>query len=116
MDSGKRRAQGSVKSDRCPTCKRRKTRSHEANARYWLLLHVIADKLKPQGNAYSADTWHEYMKSRFLGCEEFALPNGKTLQIPRSSAALDVGEFNDYMTAVEAWADEHDVYLDEVPA
>lgn len=105
-----------MKSDRCPTCRRRMTRSHPANARYWLLLHRIAEKLKPQGKDYSPETWHHYFKSKLLGCDEFTMPNGTTLVIPKSSANLDVAEFNEFMTAVEAWAAEHDVYLDEMPA
>ena len=103
------------KVERCPTCHRRKTRSTEANRRYWLLLHVIAEKLKPQGAEYSPKVWHEYLKSRFLGTEEFKLPNGKTLNIPLSTADLETSEFNDYMTQVEAWAAQHDVWLDDVP-
>lgn len=105
-----------MKIDRCPVCKRRKTRSTDANRRYWMLLHVIADKLRPEGQTYSADTWHEYMKQRFLGCEEVKLPNRKTLQLPRSSADLDVPAFADFMTQVEAWAAEHDVYLEDLAA
>jgi hypothetical protein len=101
------------RSDRCPTCHRRHTRTNDANRRYWLLLHAIADKVRPGGNAYSADTWHTYCKSRWLGCDDVALPNGKTLTIPRSTAALDVAEFGDYMDAVEAWAHERDVWLED---
>lgn len=101
---------------RCPTCHRRHTRSTPQNARLWLLYHAIAEKLKPKGVAYSADVWHEYCKSKFLGCEEFKLPNGKALQIPHSTADLDVAEFADYMTAVEAWAGERDVWLADGPS
>ena len=100
--------------DRCPTCKRKKTRSHQANARYWLLLHLIAERLKPQGHVYSADTWHCYMKQRYLGCVDTAMPNGKTQSIPRTTTELDTSEFADYMCKVEVWAGEHDVYLDEM--
>lgn len=103
-------------SDRCPTCKRKRTRSHVANARYWLLLHRMAEQLKPQGHIYSAESWHLWCKSRFLGCDDTVLPNGKTIVIPRSTAALDTAEFSDYMTQVEVWAGERDVYLDEIPA
>ena len=102
-----------MKTDRCPTCKRRMKRSHPQNARLWLLYHTIAEKIAPRGQAYSADQWHEFFKSRFLGCREVALPDGKTLQIPHSSAALDVAEFTDFMTQVEAWASERDVYLED---
>jgi hypothetical protein len=92
------------------------TRSTEANRRYWLLLHAIADKLRPNGQEFNADTWHTWAKSKFLGCEEFRLPNGKTLLIPNSTTGLDVAEFGDYMTQLEAWAHEHDVWLEDVAA
>lgn len=89
------------------------TRSTEANRRYWSLLHALADKLKPQGVAYSAETWHLYCKSRFLGADDVRLPNGKTMTIPKSSADLDVSEFSDYMTQVEAWANERGCFLED---
>ncbi len=91
-------------------------RSNEANRRYWLLLHLIADKLKPKGREFSADTWHTYAKQRFLGCDEVELPNGKMAQIPRSSADLDTQEFNEYMAAVEQFAQEHEIYMDDLAA
>lgn len=99
--------------DRCPACGQRKRRSNEANARYWVLLHVIAEKLTPENVRYSADVWHCYFKSRFLGCIDITLPNGKTLPQPNSTASLDVAAFADYMTKVEAWAHEHDCWLED---
>lgn len=96
---------------RCPTCKRPHKRSTQANAFYWALLHEIAEKVRPGGNAYSADQWHAYAKSRWLGCDDVSLPNGKVLTIPKSSAALDITEFNEYVAKVEAWAAERDVFL-----
>ena len=98
---------------RCPTCKRRLTRSSEANRRLWALLHLLSEKLKVKGETYSPETWHTYLKSRFLGCEEFTLPNGKVLQIPHSTAGLDVGQFADYMTQCEVFANEHGVYFED---
>jgi hypothetical protein len=100
-----------MKAERCPTCKRRMKRSSEANRRYWLLLHTISDKLRPQNVQHSPEVWHAYFKSRFLGCDDVMLPNGKTLSLPRSSADLDVAEFNAFMEQVELWAGEHDVWL-----
>ena len=78
------------------------------------MYHAVADKLTPQGVSYSAETWHKYFASRFLGCEETRLPNGTILQIPYSTTDLDVAEFGDYMTKVEAWAADHDVYLADI--
>jgi hypothetical protein len=100
-----------MRPERCPTCNRRMKRSHPQNARYWLLMHTISDKLKPQNVQHSPEVWHTYFKSRFLGCNDVTMPNGKTLSLPRSSADLDVAEFADYMTQVESWAAEHDVWL-----
>ncbi|MGH6794636.1 MAG: recombination protein NinB, partial [Methylocella sp.] len=99
---------------RCPVCHRRNRRSNPQNARWWMLMHVLADKLKPGGISYSAETWHQYSKSRWLGCDDVRLPNGKALTVPRSTAQLDVAEFADLMTQVEAWAAERGVWLDDV--
>lgn len=102
-----------MKPDRCPTCKRKLKRSNEANRRLWLIYHLMADKLKPQGQQFSAESWHLWCKSRFLGCDEHRLPNGKVFVQPKSSAELDKDEFNEYMRKVEEFAMSHDVYLDE---
>lgn len=101
--------------ERCPKCGRKQRRSNQANARYWLLLHKIAEALPRNApGSFSADTWHVYAKSRFLGCDDVKLPGGKTLTIPRSTASLDTGEFNEYMTKTEQWANEHGIWLDEI--
>lgn len=99
---------------RCPTCHRRIKRSNQANARYWLLLHELSSRLRPGGQSYSAEQFHAYYKSRFIGCDDVRLPNGKVLTIPRSSADLDTGEFADYAAQVEADAAERGVYLADV--
>ena len=82
----------------------------------WLLLHLIADKLKPQDQSYSAETWHVWFKQRFLGCDEVKMPNGKVIQIPKSTADLDTAEFADYVFKIEEWASSHDVFLDDIQA
>jgi hypothetical protein len=100
-----------VKSERCPTCGRRHKRTNQANARLWLLYHAIADKVKPRGQSFSAGTWHLWAKTKWLGCDDVPLPNGKVQSVPRSTADLDTDEFMSYMTQVEKWAAEHDVWL-----
>lgn len=101
---------------RCQTCGRREKRSAEANRRLWLLYHALAAKLHPDGKSFSADSFHVYYRSRFLGCDDVALPNGRVLTIPRSTRDLDTEEFNDYMTQVEADANARGVFLDEMEA
>lgn len=98
---------------RCPTCHRLQKRSSEANRRYWALLHLIAERVKPEGEQHAAQTWHVYFKQRFLGVDEVKLPNGKTVLTPKSSAELDTSEFNDYVMQVEQWAHSRDIYLED---
>lgn len=95
---------------RCPTCHRRHKRSNAANRAYWKLLHLIAGR-PVRGVLYSADNWHRYFVSRFLGMEDYRLSNGITLLERRRTSELSVTEFSEYLTQVEAWAAEHDIYL-----
>ena len=97
----------------CPTCLRRHKRSTEANRLYWALLHAISEKLPVQTQTYSADQWHLYLRSKFLGCDDMKLPNGKIVTIPKSTADLDVPEFSEYYDKVSHWAAEHNVWLPE---
>jgi hypothetical protein len=101
---------------RCPTCGRKHKRSNPANAAYWALLHEIADTLRPNGEMYSAESFHAYFKSRFLGVDEVRLPNGDLMRIPKSTADLDADAFSEYLSKVEADAAQRGVFLDELPA
>lgn len=103
-------------SPRCPHCKRLYKRSSSQNARYWALLHEIAETLEVQKHHYSRDTWHHYFKSKFIGCTEYLLPNGKQVVVPISTTTLDVAEFDTYVTKVEAWAAGHGVFLEDLAA
>jgi hypothetical protein len=97
--------------DRCPTCKRKHKRSLPQNRQYWMLLDELAERLPVRGEYYSAKTWHRWAKGKWLGYTDYKLPNGKTYNELNSTADLDVTEFSDYLTKVEAWAAEHDIYL-----
>lgn len=103
-----------MKPDRCPTCKRLRKRSNPANARYWILLHLIADNIKPEGVQHDPKVWHEYMKQRFIGVDEFVLPNKEILKRTKSSAELDTSDFAEYMRHVEEFAMSRNVYMDDV--
>lgn len=102
-----------MKPDRCPVCKRVKKRSTEANRRLWLLYHLMADNIKPEGKQFSAKAWHLYFRERFLGCDDIELPNGQVKTVPRSTADLDKDDFAEYMRKVEEFGMARDVYLDE---
>lgn len=108
-----------MKQDRCPTCHRLKKRSNPSNARYWLLLHLISDGVRPKGEdgeprSYSPEAFHAYFKLRYIGADEMKLPNGKTINVPKSSAELDTEEFATYMAQVEQWGIEHDIYMQDI--
>lgn len=94
---------------KCPTCGRSPKRSNEANARYWVLLNEIAERMAERGTKYANDVWHEYFKTKFLG-REIVIEN-EVRWIPARSSKLSTGEFHDYATQVEAWAAEQGIYL-----
>ena len=100
--------------DRCPTCKRRLTRSNDSNRKYWALLHAMSEKMKPRGQTFSAETFHLWAKSKFLGCTDHVLPSGKTMTIPMSTANLDQEQFGNYLDKVQAFANEHGVFLEDL--
>jgi hypothetical protein len=99
--------------DRCPTCRRRLTRSSESNRKYWALLHAMAEKMHPRGQTFSAETFHLWAKSKWLGCIDYVLPSGKTLTVPNSTANLDQEQFGKYLDKVQAFANENGVYLED---
>ena len=101
------------KEKRCPACGRKEIRSSEANRRHWAILHLIAEKVKPEGVEYSAETWHLYFKKKLLGNVETKLPNGKIIQVPQTTTVLDTSQFHDFATQVEAWANNRGVFLPE---
>jgi len=105
-----------AKSPRCPSCHRPLKRSNEANRLYWALVNTLANKAKPQGEQFSPETWHVWLKTKFLGADDVRMPNGKVIVVPKSTAELDKHEFSEYFAQVEAWCAEHDVYLEEMPA
>lgn len=77
-------------------------RSIDQNKRYWALLREIEHAVWVNGRQYDDETWHEYFRRQFIGCNE--LPDGSLVGI--STTKLSVAEFGDYMTRIEHWAAE----------
>jgi hypothetical protein len=98
---------------RCPKCGRPPKRNNEQNRLYWALLGELSEKVKPQGQQYSPESWHLYFKTTYLGCDDWIMPNGKIVSQPRSTADLDKDEFSEYLEQVIAWAAERGVYHGE---
>lgn len=79
----------------------------------WALYHAMAER-EWEGQRYSAESFHVYYKTKFLGADDVSLPNGEVLSLPHSTADLDVGAFADYFDKVQADAALRGVYLDEL--
>lgn len=79
---------------------RRRTKAQ--NRRYWGrgVLAQIAEQATVSGRLYSAESWHEVFKRKFIGIEE--LPDGSF--IGKSSADLSTAEFCVFSDMVEAYA------------
>ena len=79
-----------------------KKRTPAQNRRYWGrgVLSQVAEQAAPGGRLYSADTWHELFKRKFIGVIE--LPDGSVQGM--SSAGLDTAEFCAFCDQVEAHA------------
>ena len=86
------------------------------NRRYWAIMHEIAEQLKINEQQMTAETWHEWAKRRFIGVREIVLPDGEIVVMGMSSTDLSVAEFSDYMQMVEAWAVDHGVIFNDLPA
>jgi hypothetical protein len=80
----------------------KRKRTSPQNRRYWGngVLAQIAAQATVNGRQFSAETWHELMKRKFIGVIE--LPDGSVVGM--SSADLDTAQFSEFCTQVEAFA------------
>ena len=98
----------------------KEVRSLKLNARYWLLLTLIADSVQrpdPENpgrkRLYPKEAWHRALKEEYLTPVELPLPNGETWLKYPSTSEMSQQEFGDYMTQCEVWANEHGVIMPE---
>ena len=105
--------------DRCPTCGQKRKISSGQRALYWKLLREFA-RLNPE---FDAETYHEYMRRKFLPLREIELPDWSTMLIPISTSNLPMHRddadphkpnFDDYFMEVEKWCAERGVYLENM--
>ena len=98
---------------RCPKCGRRAKRSNEANRRYFALLGKLSTVVY-QGKRWSKREWHEMFKDMYIQPDIVTLPDGRRKVCDPHSSEMDTSEFQDYVTKVEVWCGERNVYLDEI--
>lgn len=75
-------------------------RNDRQNRLYWAVLGQIAEQGWLGGRRFSAEAWHHYFRTRFIGFEE--TPGGG--QVPISTTTLDIAAFADYVTRVQEYA------------
>lgn len=85
---------------------RKRKRSNSQNAFYWgPFLDVLTAAIRDEGNDYTKDEIHEYLKARFLP-KRFLVLKGKPEQTSGSTSRLTTLEFETYLERVRAWAAE----------
>lgn len=89
----------------------KRRRNLDQNALYWAVLTDISNQVTDEnGKKYSPEVWHEYFKALFLG-KDTVLVDGEATLIPKSTRNLNVMEFADYVTQIQAWSVDHEVRL-----
>ncbi len=97
--------------NRCPTCGAIKKRSIPQNKRLHDIIGQIAEYPGVAKKCFSTKVLKTYFKDLYLGYEEVPLPNGKRVEVLRSTANLPTDEFNEFMQKVELWAAERGIPL-----
>lgn len=84
----------------------KRTRSKLQNSFYWgCVIPTVCAMFHDAGQPVDPDDVHEYLKSE-VGklTRKLTLPDGETKTINGSTAKLSAADFENYLTAVRAWA------------
>lgn len=79
-------------------------RSTRQNRALHALLGEIAEHLSTEHRRYDMETLKEYVRRRFIGTEEFTMPDGTRIERGLSTTLLSVQEFGELLDRVSAWA------------
>lgn len=80
-------------------------RNAEQNRFYWgVVLRDIAEQAWIEGRQFDKDTWHEYFARKFGICEDVTLPDGEIIARRKSTTAMSVHEFSEYLNQIQAHA------------
>ncbi len=79
-----------------------KKRTNQQNARLWGYVYkTISDQAWDNNRQFSDMVWHEYYANKYMPRVEMILPGGEIMSRRKSTSELNVGEFTEYMQAVE---------------
>lgn len=81
---------------------RKSKRTIEQNKRLWKIYQILAENACVDGKRFDSETWHEFLKRKFIGCNE--LPDGSLFGI--STTTLNTAEMVEYQDKIQSWATE----------
>ncbi|EPS1221638.1 recombination protein NinB [Burkholderia cenocepacia] len=82
----------------------REKRTIDQNKKLHAMIRDIAEQAWVDGRQYSEDAWKEIIRRTYIGTEEIDLPGGTRVERGISTTSLDVEQFAQMITAVQAWA------------
>jgi hypothetical protein len=84
--------------------KRRKKRSNNQNAFYWLVIDMMRDGFNNTlGENVGVQEVHEFLKNRFLFKEIVNENIGEVVKMPKSTTELSTIEFEEYLENIRAF-------------
>jgi hypothetical protein len=82
-------------------------RNAQQNRFYWgAVLKQISEAAWVDGKQYDKDTWHEFFARKYGVLDELTLPDGEIITRRKSTTQMSVGEFSEYLDAVQSYAGE----------
>jgi hypothetical protein len=79
----------------------KETRSQRQNRRHFGIITEISKAAWVDGQQFSKKAWHEHFAQKYAPMEEIRLPSGELLLVRKSTAEMDVDEFNKFMMQIE---------------
>jgi hypothetical protein len=68
------------------------------------VLKQISESAWVDGKQYDKDTWHEFFARKYGVLDELTLPDGEIITRRKSTTQMSVGEFSEYLDAVQSYA------------
>lgn len=82
-------------------------RNVQQNRFYWgAVITPIAEQAWVDGRQFDKDTWHEYFGRLYGVCEDVTLPDGEVIVRRKSTTAMTIAEFSEYLERVQLHATE----------
>lgn len=92
----------------------RQQRTPKQNGMLHKLIEAIEEQVVIDGRRFDLETWKEQIRRKFIGTEEYVMPDGTRAERGMSTTGLNVAEFSKLIDDVRAWAiNELNVHLDD---